>query len=236
MDNLQKVIIRIIQDYCFENALVFECNIFATYLSNAISKLVENNSLNLTEFKKIALKRKTFFVGNDIQANEFCKGLFQRLNFELQFYEYRSLFDEIVAFKKKMEDGNFRGYSKEKTSEDTLRCTFNMYLQEETFCEPRCAGGNCDIAIPGEKTIIETKLWKGQEYYNSGFPELEEYLDKRGYKKGYYIIFDYNIEDNQVIKEMGETFEMKYNGNDVTVIFIKMNPVRPSKKYKNKCK
>lgn len=224
MDDMKQTVIRIIQDYCFENTLVFECDVFATYLSKAILQHIKNNSLDLSLFKQIAEKRKSFFVGNDIQVVDFCKDLFQRINFELQFYINRTIQDELVVFKRQMEDGNFRGFPKAKSSEDTLRCSLNLYLQQETFCEPRCAGGNCDIAIPKEKVVIETKLWKGEEYYNSGFPELGEYLEKRNYKKGYYVIFDYNLTDNPIIKKNGELYNLQYNQKDICIIFIKMNP------------
>lgn len=232
MDNMEQTIIRIIQDYCFENSFIFDCDAFATYLAKSILPNIKNSSLDLPLFKQIATKRKSFFVGNDIQVVDFCKDLFQRINFESKFYVTRTIQDELMAFKRKMEDGNFRGFPKDKTSEDTLRCSLNLYLQHETFCEPRCSGGNCDIAIPKEKTVIETKLWRGEEYYNSGFPELYEYLEKRNYNKGYYVIFDYNKSDSKTIRENGEIYNLKYNKKDICVIFIKMNPIRPSKKYK----
>lgn len=232
MDEIKQTLIRIIQDYCFENSLVFECDVFATYLAKAILQHIKNSSLDLFLFKQIAEKRRSFFIGNDIQPVIFCKLLFQRINFELQFYINRTIQDELIVFKRRMEDGNFRGFPKDKTSEDTLRCALNLYLQQETFCEPRCAGGNCDIDVSKEKVIIETKLWKGEEYYNSGFPELEEYLEKRNYKKGYYVIFDYTLTANKIVQENGEVYNIQYNQKDVCVIFIKMNPIRPSTKYK----
>ena len=100
-----------------------------------------------------------------------------------------------------MENGNFRGFPKKEVSEDTLRSTLALYIQQETFCEPRSSSGNNDITVPSEKVIIETKLWNGIEYYNSGFPELNDYMDKSNYTEGYYIVFDYNKTPNVVMKE-----------------------------------
>lgn len=50
-----------------------------------------------------------------------------------------------------MENGNFRGFPKASTSEDTLRSTLSIYIQQETFCEPRSGAGNNDITVPTEK-------------------------------------------------------------------------------------
>lgn len=135
-----------------------------------------------------------------------------------------------------MENGNFRGYPKDKTSEDTLRSTLALYIQQETFCEPRSGAGNNDITVPSEHIIIETKLWKGQEYYNLGFPELNDYLEKGKYFEGYYIIFDYNQNPNSVIQKHGDIFDEQYDGKLIHVIFVMMNATRPSQIYKTNYK
>lgn len=92
--------------------------------------------------------------------------------------------------------------------------------------------GNSDITVPSEKVIIETKLWKGKEYYNSGFPELNDYLEKANYDEGYYIVFDYNKNPNQVIQAHGEFFDKIYEGKLIHVVFIRMNLITPSQLYK----
>ncbi len=85
------------------------------------------------------------------------------------------------------------------------------------------------------KMTREKLLNKQDEvYYNAGFLELDEYLGKRNYNKGYYVIFDYNQSNNAVVKKHGEIYNLQYNKKDICVIFIKMNAVRPSKKYKNR--
>lgn len=57
----------------------------------------------------------------------------------------------ILIFKQKVENGNFRGFPKASTSEDTLRSTLSIYIQQKTFCEPRSGAGNNDITVPTEK-------------------------------------------------------------------------------------
>lgn len=231
-NDIQKTIIRITQDYCFGNSASILCNEFAMTIAPHIAKQLNMGGLDLSGLHTIAKKRKDFFIANEIDISAFSKGLFKKLNYELSFYEYESFYDSIVTFKRKMENGNFRGFPKKKISEDTLRSTLALYIQKETFCEPRSSSGNNDITVPSEKVIIETKLWEGTEYYNSGFPELNDYLDKSNYSEGYYVVFDYNKTPNVVMKEQGEIFDTNYQGKLIHVVFVKMNAVRPSQIYK----
>lgn len=231
-NDITKTIIRIIQNYCFNNSASTLSNEFVLTVSPLITSYIKSERLNLAELRKIIQKRKDFIYANDIDITSFTKGLFKKLNYELSFYSYTSFFDSMINFKRKMENGNSRAFPKDKTSEDMLRSTLAIYIQQETFCEPRSGAGNNDITVPSEKIIIETKLWNGSEYYNTGFPELEEYLDKSNYNVGYYIIFDYNQTPNQVIKENGEVYEIKYKSKLIHIMFVKMNALRPSKIYK----
>lgn len=230
-DDISKTIIRIIHDYCFSNSAPLLSNEFALSIAPLTEKHIRLKTLDLGKLREIVKKRKDFFIANDVDLTVFCKGLIKTLNYELSFYDDISFFNSLVTFKRKMENGNFRGFPKDKTSEDTLRSSLTLYIQQETFCEPRSAGGNNDITIPSEKVVIETKLWNGIEYYNSGFPELNEYLDKNNYNEGYYIVFDYNLTPNKIIKEHGEIFDEQYQDRLIHVIFVRMNPIRPSKIY-----
>jgi hypothetical protein len=233
-DDITKTVIRIIQDYCFDNSASTLSDKFSMTIAPLVTKQVKNKKLDLSKFREIAKKRNDFFIANDIDFTDFCKGLFRRLNYELSFYTNISFLESIITFKRKMENGNFRGFPKKSTSEDTLRSSLALYIQQETFCEPRSAAGNNDITVPSEKVIIETKLWNGIEYYQSGFPELNEYLDKIGYCEGYYIVFDYSQTENEIIKTKGDAFDIEFKGKEIHVIFIKMNAMRPSKIYKTR--
>lgn len=230
--DITKTVIRIIQDYCFDSYAEILNDKFAMAIAPLITKHINNNNLDLSKLREIAKTRNDFFVANEIDFEEFCKGLFRKLNYELAFYTDVTFFDTMVIFKRKMENGVFRGFPRETTSEETLRSALVLFLQNETFSEPRSAAGNNDITVPTEKVIIETKLWNGIEYYNSGFPELNEYLDKYNYVVGYYVIFDYNQKDNPIIKDKGEIFDCIIDERLIHVIFIRMNPIRPSKIYK----
>ncbi len=231
-EDIAKTVIRIVQDYCFKNSASILNNEFVLTVSPLVTKSIRAGTLNLGEIRKLAQKRIDFFHANDLDITTFCKGLFNKLNYELSFYVDISFKDSMIEFKRKMENGNFRGYPKDKINEDTLRSTLALYIQQETFCEPRSGAGNNDITVPSEKIVIETKLWNGKEYYKSGFPELNEYLDKSKYIEGFYIVFDYNKNDNEVIKKQGEIFDERYQGKLIHIIFIRMNATRPSQIYK----
>lgn len=227
-----KTVIRIVQDYCFNNSAPILSNEFSLFVSSSISDAIEHKSLSVGEFTKKVAKRKDFFQANDLNVRSFCKGLFEKLNYEFSFLSDMSFAAAINEFKRKMENGVFKGFPKDKIDEDTLRGALVLFIRQETFCEPRSSAGNNDITIPSEKTIIETKLWKGKEYYKSGIPELYSYLVSYNYSEGYYIIFDYNKNPNEVIQENGEIFDIAYQGKKIHIFFVKMNAIPPSNIYK----
>ena len=183
--DISKTIIRTIQDYCFSNSAPLLSNEFALYIASSLSAAIERKELTPGTFAKNAEKRKDFFQANDLNIKVFCKGLFEKLNYELDFIEDISFFGAIKEYKRKMEDGLCKNYPQKTTFEAALRGTLVLHIKQETFCEPRSGSGNNDITVPSEKVVIETKLWKGREYYNSGIPELHSYLTSYNYFEGY---------------------------------------------------
>ncbi len=232
-NELEKTLIRIILDHCFSESVINFCDRFALYLGPQIRKLLEVSKFNSKQLAILASKRKDFFIANDLDVKRFCASLYDKLKYELEFTELHDFFETIVNYKRKMENGRYRGFEKDKINEDTLRNNLSLYIRQENFCEPRAGAGFCDIIIPSLQIIIETKLWKGIEYYKSGFPELDEYLDKNNYDEGYYVIYDYNILDNEIIKKYGEFFSISFNNKKINVFFIKMKNISPSQKYKH---
>jgi len=58
-------------------------------------------------------------------------------------------------------------------------------------------------------------------------------LKAQGYVVGYYVLFDNTQGVNVVVKEKGsEIFDITYDNLLIHVIFIKTNPVAPSKKLR----
>lgn len=230
-DELIQRIIKIIGDFCFKESSPTLSNEFSLYLSPLIVKIIEGNNFNYRKFKQFAKKRQDFFIANDLDADQFCKYLYAKIKAELSYFTSESFHDELIEFKRRVENGNYRGFPKQSSSEDTLRSALDIYIRKESFCEARSSSGRNDIVIPSEKSIIETKIWNGEEYYNAGIPELHDYLDKANYKEGYYIVFDYNKNINRIIAKNGECFTVDYKGKQIHVIFVLMNRESPSKLY-----
>lgn len=230
---IEKTVLRIIEDYCYKrniNNLVIEFSLMVTV---KISKAILNNNLTHERFRSICNSHREFYFANDLNNEQFLLNLYHVIKKEMMYYEFDSVLDSLIEYKNRMENGNLKGFPK-GTKEDTLRSNLAIYLNYENFCESRCGSGNSDIIIPSQKSIIETKLWKGEEYFNSGIPELKEYLLKQGYFQGFYVVYDYNRNSNIIIEKKGEKFEINYDGIRINVIFIRMNPVCPSQIYKNK--
>lgn len=228
----EKTILRFVQDYCYKRNISNLVSEFALTIAPKLAKAILSDSLIHTKFESICASRKDFYIANDLDKKKFLISLYRDLKLELSYYKFDSLLDSLLEYKKRMENGNLKGFPN-GTKEDTLRSNLSIYLQYENFCEPRCGSGNSDIVIPSQKAIIETKLWKGVEYYNSGLPELKEYLIRQQYPNGFYIIYDYNVSINDIINTHGEIFNINDNAFTIQIIFIRMNLTTPSRIYKS---
>ena len=62
---------------------------------------------------------------------------------------------------------------------------------------------------------------------------VQKHPNSKKIKKIYYIIFDYNLSDNDIIKDNGEYFSKFEDGIQIEIIFIRMKKMSPSKIYKN---
>ena len=47
------------------------------------------------------------------------------------------------------------------------------------------------ISYGSREYIVELKIWRGEQYRQSGLEQLERYLDNRNNQKGYLISFDF---------------------------------------------
>lgn len=232
-DDIEKTILRVILDFCSKKSINCLTNEFALTVTPTIHSSIEFDNLTFLKFKNTCSKRKDFFIANDLNIDKFCPLLYKEIKQELSYYNFDTLLDSLKEYKRRLENGNSRGFP-QGIKEDALRSDLSNYIRYENFCEPRCSSGNCDIIIPTQKCIIETKLWHGEEYYNSGLPELCDYVKSQGYKKGYYVIYDYSVSENIIIKNKGEIFCVVNDGIEISVIFIRMRKVSPSIIYKNK--
>ena len=122
-----KTVIRIVQDYCFNNSAPILSNEFSLFVSSSISDAIEHKSLSVSEFTKKVAKRKDFFQANDLNVRSFCKGLFEKLNYEFSFLSDMSFAAAINEFKRKMENGVFKGFPKDKIDEDTVEHLYYLF-------------------------------------------------------------------------------------------------------------
>lgn len=84
--DIDKTVIRIVQDYCFKNSAINLINEFVLTITPSLVSSIENRNLALNDLRKILQKRKDFFLANDLDIDLFCKGLYKKLNYELSFY------------------------------------------------------------------------------------------------------------------------------------------------------
>ena len=233
-DESTKTVIRVIQDLCFGlniDNFVLE---FSKYIAKQTAIDLSEGRLTLNKLASICKHKLEFFYANDLDVDNFCKKLLKSLQKEFSFDENEDeLFVLLKEYKFKMEGGNLQGFPG-GTKEDALRSDLANYLPyKDCYCEPRCSSGRCDIIIPVKKAIIETKIWSGQETYSAGIVELSEYLKSKNFSSGYYVIFNYNFNPNKIMKTKGEFFIQKYNKLKIYTVFIQMNKIPPSHKYKN---
>ena len=61
------------------------------------------------------------------------------------------------------------------------------------FLEVQTGRGRIDLLIlhNHQKYIVETKIWEGDRYYQSGKSQLAAYLKLEGMQEGYYVVFDH---------------------------------------------
>lgn len=61
----------------------------------------------------------------------------------------------------------------------------------DLYTEVNSGEGRLDLIIShqGRRYIIETKIWRGQVYYEEGLTQLATYLQTEGQLSGYYVLF-----------------------------------------------
>lgn len=77
--------------------------------------------------------------------------------------------------------------------------TGNYYIETRTRNHRRT---DLILDFRGQQTIIELKIWRGNEYNSRGEQQLSEYLDYYHLKKGYMISFNFNKKKQTGIHEI----------------------------------
>lgn len=127
------------------------------------------------------------FTAADMSKNQFVSG--GRLRMELVLERFCEYFEEIYA------DAD------DRFIEDNGRRIFLMFLKPiingsgNYYIEARTRNlKRTDVIIDygGEQSILELKIWHGQEYNRRGEEQLSEYLDYYHLTKGYMLSFNFN--------------------------------------------
>lgn len=75
----------------------------------------------------------------------------------------------------------------------------NYYIEARTR-----SFGRTDIIVDyhGEQFVIETKIWRGNEYNSQGESQLAGYLDDYGLSRGYLLSFNFNQKKQIGVQEL----------------------------------
>ncbi|RKU19589.1 hypothetical protein C6500_10490 [Candidatus Poribacteria bacterium] len=70
---------------------------------------------------------------------------------------------------------------------------FVRIVGADMFLEVQTGRGRIDLLLlhNQRKYIVETKIWEGNRYYQSGKTQLAAYLKLEGVQEGYYVVFDH---------------------------------------------
>ncbi len=103
------------------------------------------------------------------------------------------------------------GNQKETFLEEEGRRYFLLYLRPiingtgNYYIEARTRSlGRTDIIVDyrGEQFVIETKIWRGNEYHTRGEQQITEYLEDYGLRTGYMLSFCFNQKKQIGVKEI----------------------------------
>jgi len=145
-----------------------------------------------------------------------------------------NIHSNIMMFKDYIEGTAYEVFRVADTpNEELCRTLLQTFLIPRGFREAHMAGGRCDLIYPEHNIIIETKIWRGEKYFEDGILELKEYLKSQKYRTGYYIVFDNTKKQNAVVKKYkSEVFDIEDDNYLIRCVFITINPIAPSIKNK----
>lgn len=77
--------------------------------------------------------------------------------------------------------------------------TGNYYIEARTRNNRRT---DVIIDFHGRQSVVELKIWRGNEYHSRGEEQLSEYLDYYHLKKGYMVSFNFNQKKKIGVQEI----------------------------------
>jgi len=134
--------------------------------------------------------------------------------------------DILLEFKKYAERVLVHGF-KTNSNEEFCRSNLQTYLEKtgRTTREAVSGGGLIDVLVASGEPV-EAKLWKGNEYFNAGVEELQEYMRAEGQAVGYYVVFD-GLRDNEALESQRT---IRVPEARIYQIAVRINPGPPSKR------
>ena len=180
--------------------------------------------------------RTSFFRVSGCSKRDFSKLLVERVR-GMEISRESSLPEKLKEFAEYAERQLAQELWKGRKDESVLRSHLQTALEaggRYTLKELTTGRGRTDIALLDEqgKAIIETKLWRGQEYFADGLAELAEYLRTEHLHDGYYVVLDCSLE-NKLVAANGSSWTELVDGRKIHVTFIRIPPASPSKLRKH---
>jgi len=71
-----------------------------------------------------------------------------------------------------------------------------------------------------QRFIVEAKIWYDNTSYQKGKAQLVRYLQAADLSKGYLVIFDEKLEENPLLADHRETFEVTLNAKVLRIYLV----------------
>ncbi|MFN8491928.1 MAG: ATP-binding protein [Caldilineaceae bacterium] len=71
-----------------------------------------------------------------------------------------------------------------------------------------------------QRFIVETKIWYGKAKYEEGKTQLANYLRASGLTRGYLVVFDEKLDNNPLVPEVGQVFEVTVDEKVLRIYLI----------------
>lgn len=161
---------------------------------------ISNRIFEMKLYNLLLSETKTdskIFTTAEMEKNQFVKD--GRLQMELVMEKFCEYFEEIYA------DAD------DKFIEENGRRIFLMFLKPiingsgNYYIEARTRNlKRTDVIIDykGEQSILELKIWHGQEYNRRGEKQLMEYLEYYHLEKGYMLSFNFNQKKETGVRQI----------------------------------
>lgn len=144
---------------------------------------------------------------------------------------------ELLDFRAFIERQAFRDvFVDSRPQENIARALLQARLRGRSYREVPARGGKSDVLLfaddSGKRALIETKIWRGAEYFEQGLRELEQYLlaenDDAQLLAAFYVVFD-DTETARAVAHVGSVVAARQvAGVEVSILIVKLRPPRPS--------